>query len=83
MFHTFMTLETVLSFKIPEAIFALMPRSFNVSLSVFLHVVLPLVCVATLDTDEIPLGSSLEQSLRVEATGNAPNWKYQNINNKT
>ena len=68
MFHTFMTLQTVLSFKIPEAIFALMARSFYVSLNVFLHVVLPLIYIATLDTDEVPLGSSLEQSLRVEAT---------------
>ena len=73
MFHTFMTLKTVLSFKIPEAIFALMAGSFNVSLSVFLHVMFPLVSVAALDTNEVPLGSSLEQSLRVEPTGNAPN----------
>ena len=73
MFHTFVTLKTVLSFKIPEAIFALMARTFNMSLGVFLHVVFPLVCVAALDTDEVPLGSSLEQSLRAETTGNAPN----------
>ena len=68
MFHTFVTLKTVLSFKIPEAIFALMARTFNVSLGVFLHVMFPFVCVAALDTDEVPLGSSLEQSHRVEAT---------------
>lgn len=68
MFHTFMALKTVLSFKIPEAIFALMAGTFNVSLGVFLHVMFPLVSVAALDTDEVTLGSSLEQSLRAETT---------------
>ena len=78
MFHTFMTLETVLSFKIPEAILALMSGTFNMSLGVFLHVMFPLVCIAALDTDEVTLGSSLEQSLWVETTRNAPNCKkYQ------
>ena len=48
MFHTFMTLETVLGFKIPETILALMARSLNVSLRVFLHIMFPFVGVATL-----------------------------------
>ena len=82
MFHTFMTLKTVLSFKIPEAIFALMAGTLNVSLGVFLHVMFPLVGVAALDTDKVTLRSPLEQSLRAETTSNAPDWKYHNISNK-